>query len=156
MKTWTPGLVCMADTVRVLPIFPPHTQSPSILTTSYYKHLRSVPGGTYLATGVWLRPTWTGRIQVQEAFSQSNPQPMTNGSWCLKISVSRTSLVAQWLRPCVPNAGGPSSIPGQGTRSYIIQLKIPHAATKIRCNQINTFYKTEWRNWWCLISGTIQ
>ncbi|TEA32356.1 hypothetical protein DBR06_SOUSAS5210050, partial [Sousa chinensis] len=37
-----------------------------------------------------------------------------------------------------PNAGGPGSIPGQGTRSHIPQLrvctphlKIPHLATKI-------------------------
>ena len=27
-----------------------------------------------------------------------------------------TSLVVQWLRLCTPNAGGPGSIPGQGTR----------------------------------------
>ena len=156
MKTWTPGLVCMADTVRVLLIFPPHTQSPSMLTTSHYKHLRSVPRGLYLATGVWLGPIWTGKIQVQEAVSQSNSQPMTNGSWWFKTPVSRTSMAVQWLRPHVPNAESSSSIPGQGTRSYMIQLKIPHATTKIQCNQINTFYKTEWRKWWCLISGAIQ
>ncbi|TEA24223.1 hypothetical protein DBR06_SOUSAS17310030, partial [Sousa chinensis] len=34
------------------------------------------------------------------------------------------SLVAQWLRFHVPNAEGPGSIPGQGTRSHM------HAATK--------------------------
>ena len=39
-------------------------------------------------------------------------------------SPSGTSLVAQWLRLCAPNAGGPGSIPGQGTRSHV------HAATK--------------------------
>ena len=27
--------------------------------------------------------------------------------------------VVQWLRLCAPNAGGPGSIPGQGTRSHI-------------------------------------
>ncbi|TEA40054.1 hypothetical protein DBR06_SOUSAS2910120, partial [Sousa chinensis] len=27
------------------------------------------------------------------------------------------SLVFQWLQLCAPNAGGPGSIPGQGTRS---------------------------------------
>ena len=42
-----------------------------------------------------------------------------------------TSLVAQWLRLRVPNAGGLGSIPGQGTRSHMPQLKIPYAATKI-------------------------
>ena len=35
-----------------------------------------------------------------------------------------TSLVAQWLRLQAPNAGGPGSIPGQGSRSHM------HAATK--------------------------
>ena len=33
------------------------------------------------------------------------------------------SLVAQGLRLCVPNAGGPGSIPGQGTRSHMLQLR---------------------------------
>ena len=36
---------------------------------------------------------------------------------------SGTSLVVQWLRLHAPNAGGPGSIPGQGTRSRIPQLK---------------------------------
>ena len=35
-----------------------------------------------------------------------------------------TSLVAQWLRLHTPNAGGPGSIPRQGTRSHM------HATTK--------------------------
>ncbi|TEA37124.1 hypothetical protein DBR06_SOUSAS210296, partial [Sousa chinensis] len=34
------------------------------------------------------------------------------------------SLVVQWVRLCVPNAGDPGSIPGRGTRSHM------HAATK--------------------------
>ena len=34
-----------------------------------------------------------------------------------------TSLVVQWLRLCTSNAGGPGSIPGQGTRSYMLQLR---------------------------------
>ncbi|TEA40338.1 hypothetical protein DBR06_SOUSAS40510008, partial [Sousa chinensis] len=47
------------------------------------------------------------------------------------------SLVVQWLRLHAPNAGGPGSIPSGGTRSHtpqlrvrMLQLKIPHAATK--------------------------
>ena len=35
-----------------------------------------------------------------------------------------TSLVVQWLRLCIPNAGGLGSIPGQGTRSHMPQLKV--------------------------------
>ncbi|TEA28872.1 hypothetical protein DBR06_SOUSAS4010089, partial [Sousa chinensis] len=52
--------------------------------------------------------------------------------------VKGTSLVVQWLRLHTPNAGSPGSIPGQGTRSHmpqlrvrVPQLKIPHATTKI-------------------------
>ena len=33
-----------------------------------------------------------------------------------------TSLVVQWLKRHVPNAGSPGSIPGQGTRSCMPQL----------------------------------
>ena len=32
--------------------------------------------------------------------------------------------VAQWLRLHPPNAGGPSSIPGQGNRSHVPQPRI--------------------------------
>ena len=34
-----------------------------------------------------------------------------------------TSSVIQWLRLCVPNAEGPSSIPRQGARSRMLQLR---------------------------------
>ncbi|TEA37944.1 hypothetical protein DBR06_SOUSAS37410008, partial [Sousa chinensis] len=41
------------------------------------------------------------------------------------------SLVVQWLRLCAPNAGGPGSIPGWGTRSHMdTTTKSLHAATK--------------------------
>ena len=42
-----------------------------------------------------------------------------------------TSLVVQWLRLSAPNAGGLGSIPDQGTRSRMPQLKILPAVTKI-------------------------
>ena len=45
-----------------------------------------------------------------------------------------TSLVVQWLGCQAPNAGGPGSIPGQGTRSHMhATTKSPHAATKRSC-----------------------
>ena len=37
----------------------------------------------------------------------------------LKSKVGGTSLVVQWLRLSAPNAGGPGSNPGQGTRSHM-------------------------------------
>ena len=39
-------------------------------------------------------------------------------------------------RPHTPNAGDLGLIPGQATRSPILQLKIPHASTKTQCSQI--------------------
>ena len=48
-----------------------------------------------------------------------------------EIHTPGTSLVAQWLRLRAPNTGGPGSIPGRGTRSYIpATTKSLHAATK--------------------------
>ena len=47
-------------------------------------------------------------------------------SICKKINLG-TSLVVQWLRLCAPNAGGLGSIPGQGARSHMQQLR-PSAA----------------------------
>ena len=51
----------------------------------------------------------------------------------LKRAIPGTSLVVQWLRVHDPNACGPSSIPGQETRSHMPQLR-PGAA-----KQINVF-----------------
>ena len=40
-----------------------------------------------------------------------------------------TSLVVRWLRLHAPSAGSLGSIPGQGIRSHMLQLKIPRVAT---------------------------
>ena len=40
------------------------------------------------------------------------------------FSLLRTSLVVQWLRLHIPNAGGLGLIPGQGSRSHMLQLRI--------------------------------
>ena len=52
----------------------------------------------------------------------------------LKRNKRGTFLVDQWLRLCAPNAGVPSLISGQGSRSHTPQLKIPHAATKVKAH----------------------
>ena len=49
---------------------------------------------------------------------------------CTKACSRGNSLVVQWLKLHTPNAGGPGSIPGQGTRSRMPQVKILHATTK--------------------------
>ena len=63
---------------------------------------------------------------------------------CMMLNLHRrTSPVVQWLRLHAPSAGGPGSIPGQGTRSRVPQLNIPHAKTKTRHSQINKQIKFE-------------
>ena len=56
------------------------------------------------------------------------------------------SLVVKWLRLHAPNAGGLDLIRGQGTRSYMLQLRVHRpqlknllAANKIWRSQINTY-----------------
>ena len=41
---------------------------------------------------------------------------------CAKL-ICGTSLVVQWLRLCTPSAGGPGSVPGQGTRVHMPQVR---------------------------------
>ena len=40
--------------------------------------------------------------------------------------------MVQWLRLHAPNAGGMGSIPGQGTRSHMPQLKSSRAEMKMK------------------------
>ena len=42
-----------------------------------------------------------------------------------------TPLLNQWLRTCSSNAGGSSSIPGQGTRSHMPQLRVDMTQLKL-------------------------
>ena len=43
---------------------------------------------------------------------------------CLNHSQPGTSLVVQWLRLCAPNGEGLGSVPGQGTNSRMLQLRV--------------------------------
>ena len=53
-----------------------------------------------------------------------------------KTEWSGTSLVVQWLGLHSPNARGPGSIPGQGTRPHMhAATKSLHAATKEPANR---------------------
>ena len=44
-------------------------------------------------------------------------------SWICKGTILGIFLVVQWLRLCVPDAGDLGSIPGQGSRSHILQQR---------------------------------
>ena len=55
----------------------------------------------------------------------------------LKMGSEGTFLVAQWLNSELPMQGAWGSIPGQGTTSPRLQLKILCATTKTCCSQIS-------------------
>ena len=60
----------------------------------------------------------------------------------------RESLVAQWVRLGTPNAGGPGSIPGWGTRSCKhTTTKSPHAATQCSLKNFKTVLIYIWLHW---------
>ena len=86
------------------------------------------------------------KIKKQENFL---PAPSVKSSWERRLS-TWISLVVQWLRLHAANAGGLGSIPGQGTRSHMLQLrvhmpqlKIPHTTTKTWHSQISNFFKKD-------------
>ena len=67
-------------------------------------------------------PSWVG---VRLLYSKAEQDSCSATSAGGRSGSSRgTSLVAQWIRLCAPNAGGPGSIPGQGTRSHMPQLRV--------------------------------
>ena len=55
-----------------------------------------------------------------------------------KNDIHETSLVVQWLGLCAPNAGDPGSIPGQGTRSHMLQPRVRMPQLKILCAATKT------------------
>ena len=66
--------------------------------------------------------------QLEKACAQQRrPNAAKNKINLLKIYIKfiylGTSLVVHWLRLHAPNAGGPGSIPGQGTRSHMPQRR---------------------------------
>ena len=61
---------------------------------------------------------------------QKRRQPLYPIYTHLNVTNFGISLVVQWLRLHAPSAEDPGSIPGQGTRSRMPQLKSVHAASK--------------------------
>ena len=77
---------------------------------------------------------------LSECVIQKKFHSTADSKYCsFNMTADGTSLVVQWLRFHAPNAGDPGSIPGQGNRSHMLQLKILHAATKTCHNQINKY-----------------
>ena len=87
-------------------------------------------------------PNWScHRVFLPLPFNvpSSNPGRSQMSSFYPNTKVCEvTSLVVQWLRRSTPNAGGPGSIPSQGTRSHMPQLKDPTCCKEDPC-RINKY-----------------
>ena len=105
---------------------PPNPYNDSVV--KIYWHIHSVK-----CNGEW------GFFPVVSNWSMSSVIYLWKNYLLRNSKHPRTSLVAQWLRFYPPNAGGPGSIPDQGTRSHIPQLNILHATTKTWHSKINIF-----------------
>ena len=66
--------------------------------------------------------------QIRNLQNQGCP-PLEEGEseYIFLRTIPRTSLVVQWLTHCTLSAGSPGSIPGQGTRSHMLQLRLSTA-----------------------------
>ena len=64
-------------------------------------------------------------------FSIQNMWNLSSENMRFKISRSWASLVVQWLRLGAPNSGDLGSVPGQGTRSHMPQLRVPMLQLKL-------------------------
>ena len=60
------------------------------------------------------QPLHLTKLYIQETFRASIEEKVQCG----------TSLMVQWLRLCPPNAGDRGLIPGQGTTSRMLQLRV--------------------------------
>ena len=98
-------------------------------------HRNKIPSArfssTYTKIGtIQRRLAWPLRkddMKIREAFHIFN-QDMEATSMPIsrrmdKKAMVGNSLVVQWLRLCTPDTGGLGSIPGQGTRSHMPQLR---------------------------------
>ena len=72
------------------------------------------------ACGIWFPAPLSSSLHLPS--TKGFAQVWTNTS--ISKTSTGTSLVAQRLRLCTPEAGGLGSIPGQGTRSHMQQLRL--------------------------------
>ena len=91
------------------------------------------------------------RVSSVSLYKDMNPIMRTlmtssKHNYLLKSPVSRgIFLVVQWLRLCTPNARGLGSIPIQGTRSHLPQLKTLSTETDLLQPNSFFFFKYNWQ-----------
>ena len=81
------------------------------------RKIQPIGGNSHIKQGV-------GDINTPP-FNLLSVSPLANPNRKLEVkkALGGTSLVVQWLRLQTPSAGGPGSIPDQGTRSHIATTK---------------------------------
>ena len=67
----------------------------------------------------------TCRIRLQEQALTFLPRQVLKKPWNDRLRDLRTRLVVQQLRLHAPSAGGPGSVPSQGTKSHRPQPRVP-------------------------------
>ena len=125
---------------------PPHLLGPSKCSAHHREDGKAVPSTSpdpaLLRAGA--QQSWFHGSELPSQRSSNSSGPRAGISWVSSIPdvavlsklspiklTMRDFPVVQWLRLYTPNAGGPGSIPGQGTRARTPQLNLPHVATKI-------------------------
>ena len=97
-------------------------------------HKRSHPNKKPACHNEELRPLAANREKLRATTkTHHSPPPPTDQNDQPKIilitqrCILGASMVVQWLKLCTHNAGGPGLIPGQGTRSLMLQLRLSTA-----------------------------
>ena len=93
---------------------------------------KSSRGTLTICTPVWV-DVWWGREEGRGRRRRISYFPSIQ-------NILGASLVVRWLRHCAASAGGSGSIPGPGTRSQMLQLRVcmpqlkksPHAPRRIK------------------------
>ena len=98
---------------------------------SYLFHLHSHPQAHDAIQGhpqCWknnLIPVYLSHLNVKSAHSFWSPFDHKGLEVeLLYLAITGNFVVVQWLRLRAPNARGPGSIPGQGTRSHMLKIEV--------------------------------
>ena len=87
----------------------------------------------------------TAETRLPNGQCQFFPSPCVPGTSPIKKGSSGVYVVVQWLRLHAPHAGDPGSIPDQGARHHMLQLRVPMrqnnvATAKTQGSQIIFFF----------------
>ena len=109
---WTHSSQLHKFLLTMLKVLSPHFSKDSPFPKDWRKFHR-LPG--------ICRPLWPSLIWLTSSYLLASLRPFWRNHSLMQQTLRGSSLAVQWLRLCTPNAGGPDSTPGQGTRSHMTQ-----------------------------------